>query len=291
MTRKILKTTGIIFGVLFLFIAGFYLKARISVKNRMAKQYKVSPQVLSFAPDSAAIAYGARLAKVKGCTDCHSADLGGRIFVDDPALGLLPASNLTKGQGGLPPDYNTQDWVLALKHGLRRDGTPLVFMPSHEYTFLTEQDMGALIAYCQQLPLIDRTLPAINLGPLGTILSDIGKLPLLPAEMINHYRILEKDIAAEVSVEYGRYLAIACQGCHRENMKGGEPVAPGFPEVADISSTGNVGKWTDEQFIQTLRSGITPEGKTLKPEEMPWPMAKEMTEVELKALHLYLTSL
>jgi mono/diheme cytochrome c family protein len=109
--------------------------------------------------------------------------------------------------------------------------------------------------------------------------------------MIDHDRVLVKDVKVEVSVEYGKYLSIACQGCHRENMKGGDPVAPGFPLVADISSTGNPGKWTDEQFLNTLRTGTTPEGKVLKPQEMPWTMTQAYTDVELKALHMYLNSL
>ena len=109
--------------------------------------------------------------------------------------------------------------------------------------------------------------------------------------MIDHSRPLQADVPAEVSVEYGKYLAIACQGCHRENMKGGEPVAPGFPPVADISSSGNPSKWTAEQFMETLRTGKTPEGKLLKTEEMPWTMTKSYTDVELQALHLYLKSI
>ena len=114
---------------------------------------------------------------------------------------------------------------------------------------------------------------------------------MFPAEMIDHERPLIKEVKAEVSIDFGKYLSTSCQGCHRENMKGGEPVAPGYPVVADISSTGNPGKWTDEQFIHTLRTGVTPEGKVLKPEEMPWTMAKEFNDIELKALHLYLNSM
>ncbi|MEO8470906.1 MAG: hypothetical protein ABI477_01895 [Chryseolinea sp.] len=67
-------------------------------------------------------------------------------------------------------------------------------------------------------------------------------------------------------------------------MKGGNPGAPGFPPVANISSTGHPGKWTAEQFIETLRTGKTREGRVLKPEEMPWPIANQFTDVELKAL-------
>jgi len=126
---------------------------------------------------------------------------------------------------------------------------------------------------------------------LTYILTELDKLPLLPAEQINHERMLVKEIKAEVSVDYGKYLSTACQGCHRENMKGGEPIAPGFPVVADITTSGNPGKWTEEQFIAALRTGKTPEGKMLKPEEMPWNMTKVYTDLELKALYRYLHSL
>ncbi len=164
-------------------------------------------------------------------------------------------------------------------------------MPAHEFTLLSETDMSAIIAYCSTVPKVDRELPEMNLGPLAKILADIDKLPLFPAEMIDHSRPLIKEVRAEISVEYGKYLSTSCQGCHKETMKGGEPVAPGYPVVADISSSGHPGKWSDEQFIETLRTGVTPEGKVLKPEEMPWTMAKEFSDLELKALHMYLTSL
>jgi cytochrome c553 len=291
MIKKILKVTGIVFGSLVMLAALYYLKVYISTENRMHQTFDVKAEVMPINKDSATLALGAHLVKVKGCTDCHGTDLGGKIFVDDAALGLLPAANLTKGKGGRPADYNYEDWVLALKHGVRRDHTPLLFMPSHEFTLLSEKDMGALIAYCSELPKVDRELPEKNLGPVAKILADLNKLPLFPAEMIDHSRKMVKDVKAEISIEYGKYLSTSCQGCHRENMKGGEPVAPGFPPVADISSSGHAGKWSDEQFMETLRTGVTPEGKTLNPSEMPWPMAKEFSDLELKALHLYLNSL
>jgi mono/diheme cytochrome c family protein len=291
MFKKILKVTGIVIGVLVMIIAGYYTKVYISTEHRLHKKYDVKVQAINVIPDSAVLASGARLVKMKGCTDCHGKDLGGKVFVNDPALGLLIAANLTKGKGGRVADYGKEDWILALKHGLKRDRTPLMFMPAHEFTMLSEQDMGAVIAYCSALPNVDRELPENNLGPVARILADLDKLPLIPAEMIDHSRILVKAVKAEITAEYGKYLATSCQGCHRENMKGGEPIAPGFPVVADISSTGNPGKWSDDQFIQTLRTGVTPEGKVLKPQEMPWPMAKEFSDLELKALHLYLNSL
>jgi mono/diheme cytochrome c family protein len=291
MIKKILKGTGIFLGLIVLGVSVYYAKVYIRTEQRLHKTYDVQLQSLNIKKDSASLALGARLVKTKGCADCHSADLGGKIFVNDAAFGVLSAANLTKGRGGRPADYSEMDFVRALKHGLRRDGTPLIFMPAHEYTLLSEADMGAIIAYCSSLPKVDRELPEANLGPLAKVLADLGKLPLFPAEMIDHTRTLVKEVKAEISIEYGKYLSTSCQGCHKETMKGGEPVAPGMPVVADISSTGHAGKWTDEQFIKTLRTGVTPEGKVLKPEEMPWTMAKEFNDVELKALHMYLNSL
>lgn len=291
MFKKILKVVGIIIGVLMVIASAYYAKVYINTERKLNRKYDVQVQSINIKRDSATVALGARLVKVKGCTDCHSSDLGGKIFIDSPLLGLLPAANLTKGNGGRPASYNEADWILALKHGVHRNGKPLVFMPSHEFTLLSETDMGAIITYLTTLPKVDRILPERNIGFLAKILNDLGKLPLFPAEMIDHSRKLIKQVKAEESAEYGKYLSTSCQGCHRASMKGGDPVAPGFPPVADISSSGHSGRWTDEQFIQTLRTGVTPEGKTLKPEDMPWPMAKEFTDLELRALHKYLQTL
>jgi cytochrome c553 len=291
MLKKILKISGIALGSIVLLAAVFYAKVCISVGNRLDKTYTLTPQAVHVPTDSTSYALGGRLIKAKGCTDCHSSDMGGKVFIDDPALGFIVARNLTKGKGGLPLDFATSDWVLALKHGLDRDHKPLMIMPAHEYTHLSEQDMAAIIAYCSQLPNVDRELPESSVGPLGKVLTDLGKLPLIPAEMIDHDKTLVKEIVPAISVSYGQYIATACEGCHRKDMKGGDPIAPGFPVVADISSSGHPANWTDDQFIQTLRTGTTPEGKVLDPKDMPWTMTKEFTDIELKALHLYLKSI
>lgn len=291
MLKRIFKIIGIVLGVVILIAIGFYAKAYYSTEGRRNKIYDVTPPQLAISSDSAILAHGKRLVTTKGCDECHGADLGGKVFIDDPALGYLYASNLTKGKGGLPNDYSIEDWVRALKHGLSREGKSLLFMPSQEFTLLSAKDMSAIIAYCSQLPNVDRERPESTLGPVGRILTDLGELPMFPAEKIDHTATFVNEVTPEVSVEFGKYLAVACEGCHRPTMKGGPPVAPGFPPVADISATGNAAKWTDEQFMTTLRTGVTPEGKTLKPQEMPWTMTRAYTDVELKALHLYLKTL
>lgn len=46
-----------------------------------------------------------------------------------------------------------------------------------------------------------------------------------------------------------------------------------------------------EAFINTLRTGTTPEGKVLDQQVMPWPIAHRMSDDELAAIWLYLSSL
>ncbi len=66
---------------------------------------------------------------------------------------------------------------------------------------------------------------------------------------------------------------------------------PGSPPVPDITKTGNIGKWNEAQFSQTLRTGVTPAGKKMNPKFMPWTMTKEFTDIEMKSVYLFLKSL
>ena len=50
-------------------------------------------------------------------------------------------------------------------------------------------------------------------------------------------------------------------------------------------------RWSEVGFMATLRTGVTPYGKELDPENMPWKSLGKMTDDELKAVWLYLSSL
>jgi mono/diheme cytochrome c family protein len=288
---KILKWIGYTLLTIVLLIAVFYLKARISTERRLSKKYDITLQPFTLKTDSSIVEEGHRIMLTKGCAACHGDNLQGRVWLDDALLGKVVTPNLTKGKGGLPHDYGTNDWLRSLKHGLKRDSTPLRIMPSHEISQLGEEDMNALIAYLSQIEPVDNILPDTRLGFLGYVLADLGKILLIPADSIDHNRTLTKNVNREVTPEFGEYLTTNCSGCHRKNMKGGPPLAPGFPVVADITSTGNPGKWTEEQFINTLRTGNTPEGKKLDPTKMPWVAFKNYSEDEMKAIFLYLRSI
>jgi mono/diheme cytochrome c family protein len=291
MIRKILKWTGAILGGVALIATAIYVYMSVSMKNRMNKEYPFKKETIEIPMDSGSIARGKHLVAIKGCQDCHGARLEGKIMHEDGAIGRLVASNLTHGTGGLPSNYEVSDWLTALRHGVNQDGKPLIFMPSHETTLLSQQDMAALIAYCRQVPDVDNVLPGNEIGPVAVVMSFLGKMPLLPVEKIDHEKPMIVRADTSDGVAQGKYLAVSCTGCHRENLKGGEPVAPGFPPVPNITASGHIGKWTREQFIKTLTTGQTPEGHTLKNEDMPWKMTAQYTHTELSSLYQYLQSI
>ena len=291
MKRKIFKYIGIgLLSVLALLLSGYLLIKR-SVDTRITQKYAFPAERLELATDSATLARGRHLVAIKGCQDCHGADLSGKVLNDDGALGRLVATNITTGKGGLAPNYTTDDWVRALRHGVDKSGRPLLLMPSQETTLLSVEDLSAVIAYCQQVPAVDNTLPTNSLGPLGVLLTHFDKIPLLSVEKIDHTQPMLARADTTEGVAQGKYLAVSCSGCHRTDFKGGEPVVPGQPPVPDLTSAGHIGKWTQEQFIQTLRTGKTPDGHQMKNEDMPWKMTAQYEQKELASLYQYFRSL
>lgn len=291
MIRKLLKIIGIALGVIVSILILGYGFIFFDINRRVDKSYDVVVENIDIKYDSATLALGQRLVNTRACTECHGKDLGGASLNDDAVIGKLVSRNITRGKGGIPSDFGVSDWVRAMKHGLNRDGKPLYLMPSHELSLLSESDMAAIIAYCSQLPPVDRDPGKFTLGPLGYILSEFGLIPLLPAEFTDHQIKLKKDVKREVSAAYGQYLSTICINCHGATLKGGESPVPGGKYVADITATGNPGKWSHQEFITALHTGVTPEGKTLNPSEMPWTITKSYTEDELTALHMYLQTL
>lgn len=291
MLKKILKILFIALGSIVLVLAAFYAFVHFSVDHRINQVYADIPaESFTIPNDSSSLALGAHLAVTKGCTDCHGPDLAGRVMIDDPALGRIVTANLTRGKGGIGGKLTDEDWIRALRHGISHDFKPLLVMPSEEYTHLTQEDLGALIAYCKSMPAVDRELPDHDLRPVGRLLTHFDKLPLLSVEVIDHHLKAKPSIEKVVSAEYGAYLAVTCKGCHKPDFKGGDPIIPGSPQVADITATGNLSKWTEDQFMQVLRTGKTPEGKALDNEFMPWKMTASYSDDELKSLYLYLKS-
>ncbi len=290
MIKKIFKITGIVLGVIVAVILIAYTVIYVDMKIRIDKAYVIQPEPINVSYDSVNVELGRKLVGTRVCAECHGDDFGGKIIHEDGMIGRVSSRNITKGKGGLPEDYSEADWVMALKHGVGRDNKPLLFMPSNEFSQMSEKDMAAIIAFMSTVPKVDREDLPMRPGPLAYVLAEFDVIPLVPAEKMDHTIPFAKHVEPGINIEYGKYLAVVCTNCHGPELKGGGPLVPGGSPVADLSSTGAASKWTHDEFVNTLHTGVRPNGKALNP-DMPWKMTLSFTKEELTAIHLYAQSI
>lgn len=292
--RKWMKRTGIGVGSLALVAVLAVLVVYAASELRFRRAYDevaVSPLRVQATP--ASVERGRHLATAIGkCVDCHGADLGGKLFMDAGPLGVVYASNLTAGRGGAAGRYTDGQLERAIRHGVGADGHALIVMPSNDLWEMSDQDVHDLIAYLRSIPPVDHQLPASKVRTLGRALYLAGKLPLFPAEAIQHQAQRPTTPPAGVTVEYGRYLATigGCRDCHGPDLAGkAEGEGPGMPPAANLTPVGEVGRWTEQDFFHALRTGKRPNGTALRA-PMPWALAGQMTDDETRAVWMYIRS-
>ena len=115
--------------------------------------------------------------------------------------------------------------------------------------------------------------------------------------------------AASDVVARGRYLTtiMDCAGCHDTGALAGQRTSPGALAGADhgfeVGPTGvfyppnltphpeaGLGRWSEQQIVAALRTGVRPDGRVLSP-VMPWPNYAALTDADAAAVAAYLKSL
>lgn len=293
--RKILKLIGFfIAGLVGLILVAFIVLFVITTFKR-GQTYTVEVAAVSIPTDADAVARGEHIVKaLAGCDGCHGKNLEGMVLLEDAAILNLYGPNLTDGQGGAGSRLNPEDWVRAIRHGVNAEGKPLLLMPAQNFNSMTDEDLGALIAYIQSLPPVDNEVPEQRIGLMGLLLA-LTEPGMFPAELIDHSAPPTETIEPGITVEYGSYLVAlgTCRDCHGEHLNG-RPLPPMLdePPARNLTPEGQLANWSEDDFNQMVRTGVTPEGHTLQE-----PMAgvlkslKQQTDDELRAIFLYLQSL
>ena len=273
--KKFIQWTGIVLGGLFVLIAiaGLVLYS-VGMKKLNQTYPNIAVETVNIPMDADAVAHGKHVATIWACTRCHGEDLSGTMITNEPLSGMVPllgtisAPNLTSGKGGVASSYTDTDWVRAIRHGVMPEGEGEGLM--FDYSTMSDQDLGDLIAYLKQIPPIDTNYPEMRYGPIVPVISNIGLLTPA-AEKIDHSASRPVDPVPVATVEYGRYLSAVCTACHGDLI-------------------GSVVKnWKQDEFIQTFKTGVLPDGKQFGP-TMSSSTFREMTDTELNALWLYLTN-
>lgn len=223
-----------------------------------------------------------------GCVGCHGVGealplKGGWNMAADEGFGFMgqaTTENLTPG--GKLADYTDGEIFRTIRYGVDKDGNLLLMMSSLSYRELSDADIEAVIAYLRSQPAETNDVPTGDkLNFLGMVIMGSGMFPM-PAPVASSI----DAPPAGVTPEYGKYVATFgdCRGCHGADMEGtpassfGGAVPNPRPFVSSL---------TLDEFIQTMRTGVRPNGTAFSP-GMPWQSAAHMTDDDLAALYAYL---
>jgi mono/diheme cytochrome c family protein len=222
------------------------------------------------------------------CVACHSpthelpASGGVDIAKEIPfPIGSLTTGNLTPG--GRIKDWTDGEIFRAIREGYDPQGNKLLVMSGQYARYLSDEDLKSVIAFLRSQEPVGTDVPRGRLTLIGLAMGGAGMFPRIdeaPPETV-------PSIPESPTAEYGKYMVswMNCRECHGPNFagtKGG--ILPPAPSLR-VAQT-----WTTEQFLQTIRTGMTPYGKKLDSTMMPWKNIGRFSDDELKAIHAYLKS-
>lgn len=293
--KTILKWVGIALGI----ALGLPVLATLVLygmgQARLNKKYDVPAEIIAIPNNAESLLEGKRIFQYRGCEACHGEQLQGLVYLDNPAIGQVITPNLTTGQGGIGAQRTDEDLIRAIKNGIRPDKTPLLFMPSTEFYFLSDAGLGKVLAYIRSVPPVDNEPKPSSLSFTGFVVMNIIKdITFIPAELIPQDKPAPLAPEPGVTVQYGEYLSMSCKVCHRLTLSGGE--IPGFPAewpaAPNLTSGagGRLPNWGEAGFIEIIRNGEK-HGRRINPNYMPWKSYRHMNDDELRAVYAYLMSL
>ena len=242
------------------------------------------------------------------CGGCHAADpmrhidgalSGGKEF-RDWRIGTARAANLTSDAETGLGTWSEAEVVRALRNGQRKDGRLLApVMPYEWFHEMSDEDAFAVARYLKSLPPVRND---VKQNP--NLVFKLGKLFLLGPKPA----ISTSAPPGAPTADYGAYLTQhvgLCADCHtprtglqskpdKSRLFAGNAHPPkDFPanpsNVTPDNETG-IGKWTEADFVQTMRTGKNPAGVSLHP-FMPWPELRRMSDEDLRAMYRYLRTL
>jgi mono/diheme cytochrome c family protein len=241
------------------------------------------------------------------CGGCHSASerdpdgalSGGKEF-RDWRIGTIRGANLTPDDATGLGTWSEAEIVRAMRNGVRKDGRLLApVMPYEWFHGMSDDDAFAVARYLKSLAPVRNE---VTQNP--NIFFKLGKIFFLrpaPAESI---------VAPPrgPTAQYGGYLSqhvALCAECHtprvgirsvpdKSRLFAGMPHPPkdfpANPSNLTPDPTTGIGNWTEADFLQTIRRGVDPAGRTLHP-FMPWRQNGRMSDDDLRAIYAFLRTL
>jgi cytochrome c553 len=276
-----LKWLGLGVGTLTVLALGAAAFVYLLSEQMIRRTYDLPLSSIALPTDSIVVTEGQRLATVRGCYNgCHGERLDGGVFIDQPLLARLVAPNLTR----VVAQYTDAELERVIRHGVRRNGRSTLGMPSSMFYHLSDQDLGAIIAFLRSAPVTEGPATEISLGPLARLGLALGKYHP-QAELIDHDapRLAVRDTSDHIT--FGKYLALtSCTECHGLDLQG-NPDGP-------TPNLGIAATYSEEGFVRLMRTGKALRDRELRlMSDVARGRFSHLTAGEMKAVHTYLSTL
>lgn len=281
LVRGLLKWLGIGLSALVILALGAVAVIYLASERIVRKTYDLPLSSIALPTDSFALAKGRRLATVRGCYNgCHGERLDGGVFIDEPLLARLVAPNLTQ----VVAQHTDAELERVIRHGVRRNGKSTLGMPSAMFYHLSDEDLGAIIAFLRSASVTEGPSTEISLGPLARLGLVMGKYNP-QARMIDHDapRLAVPDTSDHIT--FGKYLALTvCSECHGLDLRGNPDGSS--PNLAIAAS------YSKEGFMPLMRTGKASGDRELRlMSDVARGRFSNLTDGEIRALHGYLSTL
>jgi hypothetical protein len=245
------------------------------------------------------------------CYQCHynyeSKTLAGRMHGNPERVGRFFSGNITKDSTTGIGTWTDEELYHFLRTGVNREGHFVFDMP--KYPNLSERDLLSIISYLRSNdPLVAATYYENPPAEYSLLTKAALHFIFQPAQQGKH---IISEVDTTNLEEWGKYLATAkfsCFDCHSGHsltnnysqpekswryFQGGNPHADEDGNtVYSLNLTpdkvSGIGKWTAEDFSITLRSGVKPNGESLRNPMFPFHL---LTDQECNAIFAYLNTL
>lgn len=304
--KKLFKVVAILVVIIIVFVGSF----AGYVSLRSMPKYPVTKLDIKVESSPARVEKGTKLASML-CKSCHYSDatkkFTGRELTEAPQFGRIFSKNITQDLNAGIGKWSDGDILYLLRTGLKPDGTYLPpYMP--KLIHISDEDINSIIAFLRSdntwVQANDLHMPASKPSFLTKFLVTIKAIkpfeyPTAPIE--------EPDTTD--MVKWGKYIACyqyECFSCHSKDFAKNDyytpEKSPGYfaggnamftIEGKPISSLNitmdkntGIGNWTEEQFINAVKSGQVPAGGPA----LHYPMEpySNLTDKEVKAIYAYL---
>ena len=245
------------------------------------------------------------------CSDCHmdrnTNKLSGTKMDEVKMFGAIYSKNITKD-----PEHGIGKWtdgelLYLLRTGIKPDGRFLPVMAKMQK--MSDEDLQSIVAFLRSdnpwVQADNTTQPESEYSFLAKFLTTIKAIKPMP-----YYKSVLQPDTTNI-VKWGEYVAlyrVECYVCHSadfttvdfinpEKSKGyfgggnkfempdGEVI---YSRNLTMDEETGIGKWSEEDFVKAVKTGIVPNGPGLRPPMKPYAY---LSDGEVKAVYAYLKTI